>query len=161
ACDLFDAAALAALPAVPNVVYLVGQKFGTTGDSARTWAVNAFLPGVVAQRFATARMVAFSTGNVYPLSPLESEGPSESAPTGPVGEYAASTLARERVLEFCSVRQHTPMTLLRLNYAVEPRYGVLRDLADRVQTGHPVELGMARVNLIWQRDANAIALRAL
>lgn len=161
ACDLFDAAALAALPEAPNVVYMVGQKFGTTGDAPRTWAINALLPGLVARRFSGARIVAFSTGNVYPLSPVSGEGPTESDPTAPIGEYAASALARERVLEFCSARQRTPMALLRLNYAIEPRYGVLRDLADRIQAGEPVDLGMAKVNLIWQRDANAVALRAL
>ena len=161
ACDLFDAAALAALPEAPNVVYMVGQKFGTTGDAPRTWAINALLPGLVARRFSGARIVAFSTGNVYPLSPVSGEGPREADATGPIGDYAASALARERVLEFCAARQRTPMALLRLNYAIEPRYGVLRDLADRIQAGEPVDLGMAKVNLIWQRDANAVALWAL
>jgi nucleoside-diphosphate-sugar epimerase len=160
-CDLFDREKLAQLPEAPNVIYLVGQKFGTVGDVARTWAVNAFLPGSVAERFAGAKIVAFSTGNVYPLFPLDSEGPSETDPVGPVGEYAQSALARERVFEFFSRRDSTPMALLRLNYAIEPRYGVLRDLADRVWSRQPVELAMGRVNLIWQRDANAIALRAL
>ncbi len=161
ACDLFDPLALAALPDAPNVIYMVGQKFGTTGAAARTWATNTLLPGLVARRFSGSRIVAFSTGNVYPLSPVSGEGPTESDPTGPVGDYALSALARERVLEFCSVRQGIPMALLRLNYAIEPRYGVLRDLADRILAGEPVELGMAKVNLIWQRDANAVALRAL
>ena len=161
AADLLDPAAIAGLPDAPNVVYMVGQKFGTTNDAPRTWAINALLPGLVAQRFSRSNIVAFSTGNVYPLSPASGEGPSETDATGPIGEYACSALARERVLEFCSVRQRTPMVLLRLNYAVEPRYGVLRDLADRIQAGEPVDLGMAKVNLIWQRDANAVALRAL
>jgi nucleoside-diphosphate-sugar epimerase len=161
ACDLFDRAAMAALPDAPNVIYMAGQKFGTTGEEARTWAVNAVLPGIVAERFSGARMVAFSTGNVYPLWPAESEGPTESDPVGPVGEYAQSALARERVLEFYSRKNGTEMALLRLNYAVEPRYGVLRDIADRVRERRPVSLAMGRVNLIWQRDANAIALRAL
>jgi len=161
AADLFDRDRLAALPDAPNVVYLAGQKFGTVGDAARTWAVNALLPGLVAERFASARIVGFSTGNVYPFWPTTSEGPSEDDPVGPVGEYAASAVARERVLEFCSRRRRTAMTLLRLNYAIEPRYGVLRDLADRIRRGEPVDLSMGRVNLIWQRDANAVALRAL
>jgi nucleoside-diphosphate-sugar epimerase len=158
--DLLDPAFLAGLPEAPNVVFMAGQKFGTTDDSPRTWAINAFLPGLVAQRFAASRMVAFSTGNVYPLWPVESEGPTEADPVGPIGEYAQSALARERVLEFHAERNGTPMAILRLNYAIEPRYGVLRDLADRVRTGRPVDLGMGRVNLIWQRDANAIALAA-
>ncbi len=160
-CDLFDRAQLARLPDAPNIVFMVGQKFGTTGDQPRTWAINAYLPGLVAERFPGARFVAFSTGNVYPLWPVESDGPTETDRPDPIGEYAQSALARERVLEFFSRTNGTAMVLLRLNYAVEPRYGVLRDLADRMKAGRPVDLGMARVNLIWQRDANAIALRAL
>lgn len=160
-CDLFDARQVASLPDLPNIVFMVGQKFGTTGDEARTWAVNTFLPGVVATRFPAARIVAFSTGNVYPLSDARGEGPVESDPPGPIGEYAQSALARERVLEFFSRTHKTPMAILRLNYAIEPRYGVLRDIADRVVSGEPIDLSMGRVNLIWQRDANAIALRAL
>jgi nucleoside-diphosphate-sugar epimerase len=161
ACDLFDPAALEALPAVPHIIHMAGQKFGTEEDSARTWAINAFLPGLVATRFAGSRIVAFSTGNVYPLWPADSDGPDEDDPTGPIGEYAQSALARERVLEFCSRRSGTPTAILRLNYAVEPRYGVLRDIADRVKQGAPVDVAMGKVNLIWQRDANAVALRAL
>ena len=160
-CDLFDREQVAALSDVPNLVYMAGQKFGTTGEEARTWAVNAVLPGIVAERFPRARIVAFSTGNVYPLWPADSEGPTEADAVGPVGEYAQSALARERVLECYSRRNGTPMAILRLNYAIEPRYGVLRDIADRVRAGEPVSLAMGRVNLIWQRDANAIALRAL
>jgi len=159
--DLLDPAALAGLPDAPNVMFMVGQKFGTTSDEPRTWAVNAWLPGAVAARFRGSRIVAFSTGNVYPMAAISGEGPDEDAPTGPVGEYAASALARERILTYFSRRQGVPMAILRLNYAVELRYGVLRDLADRVVAGRPVQLGMGRVNLIWQRDANAVALRAL
>ena len=160
-CDLFNARDVAALPDAPNIIYMVGQKFGTTGDAGRTWAVNAYLPGVVAARFPGARIVAFSTGNVYPLWPVDSEGPTESDETGPTGDYAHSALARERVLEHFSRRHGTRMALLRLNYAVEPRYGVVRDIADRIRRGDPVDLAMGRVNLIWQRDANAIALECL
>lgn len=159
--DLADRRALDALPDAPHIIYMVGQKFGTTDDAARTWALNAWLPGAVAERFPQSRIVAFSTGNVYPLTPVNGDGPTESDPTGPVGEYAQSALARERVLEFFSHRNGTPMAILRLNYAIEPRYGVLRDIADRVYQGHPVDLTTGWVNVIWQRDANAIALRAL
>jgi nucleoside-diphosphate-sugar epimerase len=159
-CDMFDRNQVARLPDAPNIVYMVGQKFGTTGDESRTWAVNAYLPAVVAERFPKARIVAFSTGNVYPLTPAESAGPTEADVPGPVGEYAQSALARERVFEFFSRKNGTPMVILRLNYAVEPRYGVLRDIANKVWEGRPVDLAMAWVNLIWQRDANAIALRS-
>jgi nucleoside-diphosphate-sugar epimerase len=140
---------------------MVGQKFGTDADPGRTWALNAFLPGVVAHRYRRSRIVAFSTGNVYPLWPITSEGPTESESVAPIGEYAQSALARERVLGFWSVRKGLPMAILRVNYAIEPRYGVLRDIADRVREGRAVDLAMGRVNVVWQRDANAIALRAL
>jgi nucleoside-diphosphate-sugar epimerase len=160
-CDLLRHENVTRLPEAANVVYMVGVKFGTAEDEARTWAVNAFLPGVVADRYRASRLVAFSTGNVYPLSPADTEGPTESDPVGPIGAYAQSALARERVLEYFSGRNGTRMVFLRLNYAVEPRYGVLRDIADQVRAGEPVDLGMPRVNLIWQRDASAIALRAL
>lgn len=159
--DLLEPGWLAELPDVPNLVFMVGQKFGTTGEEARTWAINAWLPGAVAVRFPRTRMVAFSTGNVYPMSHVWGDGPSETDPVGPIGEYAQSALGRERVLAFFSMRLRSPMAILRLNYAVEPRYGVLRDLADRVVSGRPIDLATGRVNLIWQRDANAIALMAL
>jgi nucleoside-diphosphate-sugar epimerase len=161
ACDCFDRLAVDRLPDAPNIVYLVGRKFGTATDQPATWATNAYLPGLIAGRYAGSRIVAFSTGNVYPLSLTLGQGPTEDAPVGPIGEYAQAALARERVLEFFSRRNHTPMAILRLNYAVEPRYGVLRDVADRVFAGQPIDLGTGYVNLIWQRDANAIALRAL
>jgi len=160
-CDLFDPEQVSRLPIVSNIIYMAGQKFGTAGDADRTWGVNAYLPGVVATRFPGARIVAFSTGNVYPLWPVASPGPSEADPTGPIGEYAMSVLARERVFAHFSRRNGIPMALLRLNYAIEPRYGVIRDIADRVRGGLPVSLAMGTVNLIWQRDANAVALGVL
>lgn len=159
--DLLDPAVLAALPEAPNVLHLAGQKFGTSGEADRTWAVNAWLAGAVAERFRDARIVALSTGNVYPFSAADGAGPTEDDPVGPVGEYAQSALARERLFTFFSRRHGTPVALLRLNYAIEPRYGVLRDLADRLLAGRPIDLGAGMVNVIWQRDANAIALHAL
>ena len=161
ACDLLDREALGRLPDAPNVVYMAGQKFGTSGDQPRTWATNVLAASLAAERFAAARIVAFSTGNVYPLTAVASGGPRETDPVGPVGEYAQSALGRERILEYESRRHHTAMVILRLNYAIEPRYGVLRDLADRLRRGETIDLVMGHVNVIWQRDANAIALRAL
>ena len=161
AADLLDPDQVAGLPDAPNVIFMAGQKFGTTGQEARTWAINTFAPGLAAHRYRGARIVAFSTGNVYPLWPAGSEGPTESDPVAPVGEYAQSALARERILTDASHRHGTRLAILRLNYATEPRYGVLRDIADRVRAGGPVDLTMGWVNVIWQRDANAAALAAL
>lgn len=161
AADLLDESALAALPDCKNVIYMVGMKFGTSDQKPLTWVMNAYLPGRVAERFPDARIVAFSTGNVYPMVPPASGGPTEADPVGPVGEYAQSCLGRERVLEHFSTANETPMCLLRLNYAVEARYGVLLDIARRVEAGVPVSLEMSHVNVIWQGDANSVAFRAL
>jgi len=139
---------------------MVGQKFGTQDNQPLTWAINSYVPAIVAERFRGSRIVSFSTGNVYPLTNAESSGPIESGPTGPVGEYAQSALARERIWEFFSARHGTPITILRLNYAIDLRYGVLRDIAEKVFTRKPVPLAMGYVNVIWQRDANSVALRS-
>lgn len=160
-CDLLDDHALELLPCVPNVIYLVGMKFGTSGAEALTWAMNCYLPALVARRFRSARIVALSTGNVYPLTPVASGGPKEEHPVGPVGEYAQSCLGRERMFQYFSKLLKIQSALIRLNYAVELRYGVLVDVAQRVFAGAPVSLGMGYANVIWQRDANAVILRAL
>ncbi len=159
--DLLSRRDVEALPRAPNVIFMAGHKFGTSGNPSRTWAANAYLPTVVAESFPEARIVVFSSGNVYPLSPAPGTGPSERDLTGPVGEYAQSVLARERLFEYFSDLHRTPIAILRLNYAVEPRYGVLRDIAEKIRNRSPIDLAMGYVNVTWQRDANSIALRLL
>ena len=159
--DLFDRQSLEQLPAAENVIYMAARKFGTSGEESLTWATNAYLPGLVADRFRHSRIAAWSTGNVYPLSPIQSAGPDEQSPVGPIGEYAQSALARERIFEFFSRTQGTPTSILRLNYAVELRYGVLVDLALKIAARYPIDLGMGAVNVIWQGYANSVCLRSL
>lgn len=159
--DLTDEATLRDLPPIPNIIYLVGAKFGTDGRESATWYTNTYLPGRVADRFRDSRIVALSTGNVYPFVPASSGGATEATPVGPVGDYAMSCLGRERVLTHFSGRHGTPMVLIRLNYAVELRYGVLVDLAEAIMAGEPVDLTTGCVNLVWQGYANEVTLRSL
>lgn len=159
--DLTDEAALAALPDAANVLYMVGRKFGTAGDAATTWALNTYLPGRIAARYAGSRIAAFSSGNVYPLVPVGSGGADETVPPDPVGEYAQSCLGRERVLTHQCAVTGSPLALIRLNYAIDCRYGVLTDLARAVRDGTPVDLTTGSVNVVWQGDANRYALSAL
>jgi nucleoside-diphosphate-sugar epimerase len=161
ACDLLDPASLESLPVLSNVVFMVGRKFGSTGDEPTTWAMNAYLPGVVAERFAASRHAVFSTGNVYPFVPPASGGADEATPTSPIGEYAQSCLGRERVFEYFSHVRGTPVVLVRLNYAIDMRYGILLDLAERIQNGRLIDLSMSHVNVIWQGDACDAILRSL
>ena len=160
-CDLLDPSALGALPDVPNVYYLAGMKFGSTGQESLTWAMNVYLPGMVCEKFSTSRIVAYSTGNVYPMVPADGVGADESRPVRPVGDYAMSCLGRERIFSHFSRSRGIPTALLRLNYAHEMRYGVLVDLAHQVLAGEPIDLTMGYFNAIWQGDSNAMTLRAL
>jgi hypothetical protein len=158
--DLLDVQQLEALPEIENIVYMAGMKFGSTGNEALTWAMNTFLPGQVCRKFRGSRIVAFSTGNIYGLAPLSGGGSVEGDVPNPVGEYAMSCLGRERILEHHSRSLNIPMSVIRLNYAVEMRYGVIVDLALKLDRDEPVDLSMGNANVIWQGDANAHALQS-
>jgi len=159
-CDLLDEASLDKLPDVPNVVYMAGMKFGSSGQQALTWAMNSFLPGMVCRKFRRSRIVAFSTGNIYALTPVAGGGAAESGDTNPVGEYGMSALGRERIFEHFSRTWNIPVSIIRLNYAVEMRYGVLVDIATKVWRGETIDLSMGVLNAIWQADANAHSIQS-
>jgi nucleoside-diphosphate-sugar epimerase len=152
ACDLLDRASVDALPDAANVLFLAGRKFGTTGALDLTWATNAIAPANVAERYSSSRIVAYSTGCVYALSTAATGGPTERDPPAPIGEYAQSALARERLFEYHSRAKGTRVCLFRLNYAIDLRYGVLHDIARRVFEGRPVDLSVGSFNCIWQGD---------
>jgi nucleoside-diphosphate-sugar epimerase len=159
--DLLDTEFINSLPAVKNVFFLAGMKFGSLDNLSLTWAVNSYLPALVAEHFKNSRIVAFSTGCVYPLVPVETGGSTENDMPDPVGEYAQSCLGRERMFEFGSKKYRTPVSLIRLNYSVELRYGVLVDIALKVKNRLPVDLAMGFFNVIWQGDVNDVVLRSL
>ena len=161
ACDLLDERAVRALPDADFVIFMAGRKFGTSGESSLTWAMNTIVPVHVAERYPRARTVVFSTGCVYPLVAAESGGCDETSEPSPIGEYAQSTLARERVFEHYSRTRGTPVTLFRLNYAIDLRYGVLHDIATQVWEEKPIDLSVRNFNCIWQGDVIERALLAL
>ncbi len=161
AADLLNDKMLQELPEVKNVLYLAGNKFGTTGNESYTWAMNTYLPGRVVEKYKKSRIVVFSTGNIYPMAPLSSGGFSEEHPPKPNGEYGQSCLGRERIFEYGSAKYNTPVLLYRLNYANDVSYGVLLEIAKSVKNEIPIDLQMGHVNIIWQGDANEMALRSL
>jgi hypothetical protein len=158
--DLLDDSFLNSLPGAENVIFMAGRKFGSSENPSLTWAMNVLLPGKVAERFRHSRIVAFSSGNVYPLMPLTRGGATEETPAEPVGEYAQSAFGRERMFEYGACTWGTPAAILRLNYAIDLRYGVLLDIGRKVFERQPVELAMGHVNVIWQGDANSVCLRS-
>jgi len=160
-CDLLNDEQLKSLPNFDNVIYMAGNKFGTTGNEHFTWAMNTYLPGRVAEKYKDSRIVVFSSGNIYPFTPVSSGGANEAVNPEPLGEYAQSCLGRERIFEYHSHKYGTPMVMYRLNYAIDMRYGVLLELAKAINEGRAINLSMGFANVIWQGDANSMALRCL
>jgi len=160
-CDLADRDAVEALPKCPNVIFMAGRKFGTAGALSLTWAMNVAVPAIAAEAFRGNRIVVFSSGNIYPFGPVAAGGSVELDPPQPVGEYAQSCLGRERIFEHYSEKYGTPGRNIRLNYAIDMRYGVIRDIGEKVFAGEPLDLTTGSVNVIWQGDANSHILRCL
>ena len=158
-CDLLDEKALAELPTVSHIVLMAGFKFGATGKEPLTWAMNTMLPARVMQRFPESKIIYISSGNVYRYTEVQKGGAAESDPVDPVGEYAQSRLGGERLIQFLSEKNHTPVTIVRLFYATELRYGIILDVATKIKNGEPIHLAMGHVNQIWQGDANAYIAR--
>ncbi len=160
-CDLMDRGAVERLPDCRNIVFMAGRKFGTSGDLALTWAMNVHMPSIVAERYCDSRIVSFSTGNVYPMVDATGPGAAETTPAHAMGEYAQSCLGRERMFEYFSEKLETPGRIIRLNYAIDMRYGVLWDIGSKVHAGRSIDLTAGHANVIWQGEANSRILRCL
>lgn len=160
-CDLTRPEQIANLPDAPNVFYLVGQKFGTAQSPETTWVINTVVPALIAQRYCRSRIVALSTGCVYPFVPVDGPGANEDYPLTPLGEYANSCVGRERVLQYYSHANQTPLVLVRLCYAIDLRYGLLLDLAQQVYQEKPIDISVSATHVIWQGDANDRIIRCL
>jgi len=158
--DLLTSEGYERLPDAPNVIYMVGRKFGSFGDQSLTWATNVWAAGLAGNRFRKSRIVAFSTGNVYPFIATGTSGADEAKLPQPVGEYAQSALGRERIFEYFANAHGTPTLIYRLNYAVDLRYGVFVDIGNKVKQGLEVDVTTGYVNAIWQGDANSYCLRS-
>lgn len=161
ACDLLERDQIASLPKVKNIIFMAGRKFSTQGNEPQTWAFNTVMPAYVAETFRESRIVVFSTGCVYPLRTKEEGGCREDVVPLPVGEYSQSCLGRERVFEYFSEKNGTPVLLFRLNYSVDLRYGVLDDIGRAIWEGRCVNNNVGYFNVIWQGDVTANALMSL
>ena len=159
--DLLNRADVDRLPDSANIIYLLGLKFGTSQQPAATWAMNTIPPALVSERYHNSKIVALSSGNVYPMSNVNTLGSQEEDPLTPLGEYPNAVVARERIFEFYSRQHNTPLALIRLFYAVELRYGVLVDIATKILHGEPISLANGYFNCIWQGDANEMIIRSL
>lgn len=160
-CDLADIDAVEKLPDASDVIYLVGQKFGTADNTSLTWLLNCFVPGIVARKWKDSRIAVYSSGNVYPFTPVTTDGPTEDVAPSPIGEYAQSVLGRERIFEYFSRANGTRTVTIRLNYANEPRYGVIIDLAKRILARDTIDLAQGYVNIVWQGDCNRVTIKSL
>lgn len=160
-CNMLDLDAVSKLPKVENIVYMVGRKFGSTGSESMTWAINVIVPYHVARTFTSSRIAAFSTGCVYPVMDIKTGGATELVAAEPVGEYAQSCLGRERMFDYYSENTGECVVHLRLNYALELRYGVIHDIAARILNGAPVDVTTGFANGIWQGDASNQVLMSL